>query len=98
MDKTIVDILKKMGAAVDIEENSISVNTVQAAPLTHEDVSAAQTPDLVPVLSSVMAASCGNIPYNRRSKTQDKRIRQAQLRMQYSSKHSEQTYQFQARD
>ena len=59
MDKTIVDILKKMGAAVDIEENSISVNTVQAAPLTHEDVSAAQTPDLVPVLSSVMAAAAG---------------------------------------
>ncbi len=59
MDRTIVDILKKMGASVTIEKDSLSVSSTAKKALEPADVSAAHIPDLVPVLSSVMAAAAG---------------------------------------
>lgn len=70
MDKNIVDILKKMGAEINVEKNSVSVkpkyihDLYEKNQLSHEvlnalDVSARQIPDLVPVLSSAMAAARG---------------------------------------
>jgi len=68
-DKEIVDILRKMGAEVSLNEDSIRVrgNTVitddselKICKLHGAEISVAQIPDIVPVLASVMSLAEGS--------------------------------------